>query len=420
MAATTNARPRAASAVTVSPQDFVNVKTFLTEQVLIERTVEARMMELAAVSGTNIHLLGPPGTAKSLGLREYSKCMIGSAYFEKAMNAGMPADAIIGAYDMAKFAKSGEFTRNVDGHLPTADVGFIDEMFRANGPAQDALLPMANSEERQFEFNGGMHRSGLLLFASASNHMPDADNEQAQALVDRITLVLHVDRLKSKDSFKELIRRHHARTIANLEGTWEQDRVTITVEQVREAQRQCKYVDKTRDDFLDSLATLRDNVFREGLSVSDRRWVELVRVMQAVAWMNGRDYCTPEDCAIAEFGIATDPDHVGVAHKLVLPFLGRFETEAVEKAQEAAGPLATWAELRPLVEEAGAHLPDPVLRRALVCTRQIDDVKQRVDALIGEAENEKRDAASLRALASELLAAQKWMHDNKLPSAYTP
>jgi MoxR-like ATPase len=417
---TTTKRARTASAVAVSPQDFVNVRTFLTDHVLIERTVEARMMELAAVSGTNIHLLGPPGTAKSLGLREYSKCMTGSAYFEKAMNAGMPADAIIGAYDMAKFAKTGEFTRNVDGHLPTADVGFVDEMFRANGPAQDALLPMANSEERQFEFNGGMHRSSLLLFASASNQMPDADNEQAQALVDRITLVLHVDRLKSKDSFKELIRRHHARTIANLEGRWEQERVTITVEQVREAQRLCKYVDNTRDDFLDALATLRDEVYREGLGVSDRRWVELVRVMQAVAWMNERDYCTPEDCAIAEFGIATAEEHAAVAHKLVLPFLGRFETEAVEKAQEAAGPLAKWAEIRPAIEEAGVHVPDDLLRRALLMSREIDDVKRRVDAVIGEAENEKRDAASLRAVAGELLAAQKWVHANKLPTDYKP
>jgi MoxR-like ATPase len=408
----------AKGAVSASPQDLMRVGEYLNEQVLLEMTLEVRMMLLAAASGTNIHLLGPSGIAKSLGLREFARCIVGSGFFEKNLNAGMPADAVIGAYDMSRFVKTGEFTRNVDGFLPTADIGFIDEMFRANGPTQDALLPMANSEERQYEHNGGMHKSGLLLFASASNHMPDADNEQATALVDRITIVLHVERLKARDSFKELVRRHQTRTIGNLEGTWEANRVTITVEQLREVQRLVKYVDRSDDSFLDALADLRDRAFHAGLGISDRRWVEMTRIMQAVAWMRGSDACAPEDCAIAEFGMATDPDHRSVAHELVLPFLGRYEKAAVEKEQEAAGPLAEWAALRPLVEGKGADLPDEVTKSALLCTRKIDEVKERVDKVIAEAEAEKRDASRLRELSSELLAVQKWFYNEKMPTAY--
>lgn len=421
--AATATKPRARGAamppVHVAPQDFLDVEEWLIENVVLERKQEARVLRLTALAGTNFHLLAEPGTGKSLLVREFSRC-IGGAYFEKALNAGMPADAIIGAYDMARFAKTGEFVRNVDGYLPTADVGFLDEWFRSNGPTQDALLPIANVGERQYEHNGGMERSGLLFLGSASNHMPDADNEQAQALVDRITVVMHVERLKSKDSFKELMRRDQARTRALLAGTWERDRVTITTDQVREAQRQVKLVDQTRDDFLEALANLRDETFRAGLRVSDRRWVEITRLMRACAWMAGRDHCIAEDCAIAEFGIATDPDHVGVAHGLVLPFLGRFEKEATEKANEAAGPLAEWAELRPLVDEAGVDLPDALLNRALKCTRKIDDVKKRVDKVIDEADREQREAATLRDLGGELLAAQKWFHANHLPTDYRP
>ena len=84
---------------------------------------------------------------------------------------------------------------------------FIDELFRANGLMQDALLPLANTGERAAEHNGGMIRTPCKAFFSASNHTPDAENEQAQALVDRITLMQKVEAVKADDSFKDLIER---------------------------------------------------------------------------------------------------------------------------------------------------------------------------------------------------------------------
>jgi MoxR-like ATPase len=383
---------------------------------MIERELEIRIAIWVAIAGTNLHLLGSPGTGKSLVLRELSACVTGASYFEKALNAGMPADAIIGAYDMAEFARTGEFKRNVNGMLPTADTTLIDELFRGNGPMQDALLSMANSEERQYEFNGGMHRSNLLFFASASNHMPDADNEQAQALVDRISCVLHVEPIRAKESFKEMMRRHHARTIAKLEGTFERDRETVTIEQLREAQRQAKYVDPTRDDFLEAQATLWSAARSEGLIISERRWVELKRVMQAVAWMNGRDHCTPNDVAVAEFGIATDKDHRAIAHKLVLPYLGSYEQQAAKMAELAAEPLAELVQLRPAVEEGGMRLGAEVLTPAINALRSLADVRDRTEKLIAQAENEKREASALRAVLGEIEAMRQWAKTNKLPA----
>jgi MoxR-like ATPase len=396
-------------------KSFTRVGDYLGTQ-LIERELEVRVAIFVAIAGTNLHLLGPPGTGKSHLLREFSACIVGADYFEKALNAGMPPDAVIGAYDMAEFARTGKFQRNVIGMLPTAHTTLIDEMFRGNGPMQDALLTMVNSEERQYEFNGGMRRSNLIFFASASNHTPDADNEQAQALVDRLSIMLHVEPLRAKASFKEMMRRHHARTIAKLEGTFERDRETITLEQVHEAQRQAKYVDPTRDDFLEAQTTLWAAARAEGLMISERRWVELKRVMQAVAWMNGRDYCTPEDVAIAEFGIATDKDHRAVAHKLVLPYLGRFEQEATKMAEEAAGPLASLRELRPAIEAGGLNLDKKILNPAIGHLRDLAIVRDRIYKLIAEAEKEQREAGTLRALANELEATKKWALEQHLPA----
>lgn len=410
-----NPPPAKAATSIVQPADFLRVVQFLDTQVLVERSLELRILLLGLLAGVNVHQLGPPGVAKSLGLREFAKCIEGARYFEKALNANLPADAVIGAYDMALFARTGEFARNVEHYAPNAHIIFLDEWFRANGPMQDALLPLANTEERQAEKNGGMMDCPTLVLVSASNHTPDPDNEQAQALVDRITLMCYVERVKQDDSFKEIIRRHHDRRLAQKGGTWKRE--TVTVEQVQAAQRSVDEVRPT-PEYLDAVAKLRRQAVDEGLgSVSDRRWVELGRVARAQAYMSGRDHLIPEDLAVVEHGLWRDKDEIPLAHKLVLPFHGRFEREATQKRTEAAKSIAMLEEIRPLVEGTppAEELDPAVLTKAIQASRAIATCKQRVDAVLEEAEKEKRDAAGLRDLSNELLSLQLWLKKNKLP-----
>lgn len=407
-------RARKQSVEAVEPGDFLRVIQFLDTQVLVERSLELRIIALGTLAGVNIHQLGPPGVAKSLGLREFARCITGARYFEKALNANMPADAVIGAYDMAKFAATGEFVRNVEHYAPFAHVIFLDEWFRANGPMQDALLPLANTEERQAEHNGGMMPCPTIVLVSASNHMPDPDNEQAQALVDRITLMSYVEAVKADDSFKEILRRHHDRRLAQRGGTW--TRETIALEQVQAAQEMVNAV-RLSPEFLDKTAELRRAAANEGLGVSDRRWTELGRVCRAQAWLSGRDHTIPEDLAVVEHGMWRERDQIEIAHKLVLPFHGRFEREATSKRQEAAKAMAMIEEIRPLVEGTPPteELDPSVLTKAIQASRAIATVKSRVDAVLSEAEKEKRDAGGLRDLSNELLAIQLWLKKNKLP-----
>lgn len=416
-ATTTKSRPRAGKLSTlVAPQDFLRVIEFIDTRILVERPLELRVLNLALLAGVNCHQLGPPGTAKSLSMREIGKSIVGARTFEKPMNQGLVPDVVIGPFDIPKFAQTGVMERQLEGYAPDAHVIILDEWFRANGMMLDALLPIANTTERMAEHNGTMVKIPALVLASASNHMPDADNEQAQALVDRITLMVYVERVKSAASFKEIIVREHDRRIGDKTGTLQREQVTL--EQVHEAQRQVAEI-KSTPDYLDALADLRERTFAEGLDVSDRRWTELGYVCRAQAWMNGRDVLAAEDLSVAEHGLWRDKDHRPIAHKLVLPFLGRFESEAVSKRTESAEHLQEWNELRPMVEAAGIRLPDDLLRRALQNVHHIDDCKKRVDGVLAEAEKEKRDAASLRDLGNELLAAQMWFHNNKLPTDYS-
>lgn len=418
-----NLTPDVGKIAEVSPADFLRVTRYLSTEVLVERDLELRILVLALLSNTNCHLGGPPGIAKSLGLRELAKCVTHEGaplnecglYFEKQLNANLPSDAVIGGYDMEAFSQGNGLHRNPEGFLPKAAFGFLDEWFRANGPMLDALLPIANTEERQYEENGVPGKASLRVLVSASNHLPDPDNEQAQALVDRITLMCFVDRVKQADSFKEILRRSQARRLGERTGAIKRE--TITLAQIDQAQAEVDAVRLT-PEFEDAITKLRGEAATEGLGVSDRRWVELTRVCRAQAWMNERDHVIAEDLAVTEFGMARDTEQAKVAHGLVLPFHGRYEREATEKRQEAAKPLANVEEIRPIVDGTppNEELDQQTMTKAINASRAIQRVKQRVEAVLKEAEAEKRDAANLRALDNELLAVLKWFESNALPS----
>lgn len=421
MAQTAPPRKRAATkkvARTVKPEQVLAVADDVATNVLVERAGEMRTLVYGTLAGANVHQLGPPGTAKSLGLRSFAQRVTGARYFEKTVNPQMPADALVGGYDMERYAKEGVFGRKVDGYLPWAHVGFVDEVTRLNGPGQDAMLPLFNTEERMYEGDYGMAKSALRVLVTASNFMPDPDDPRAGAFVDRFTLMQYIDYVKADESFMEMLERHHARRLreADLAAPGSYTPKTITIEQLDAAQREVNLVALTAD-FKQKYSELRRNAKSEGLRVSDRRWMELGRVARASAWLAGRDFLIPEDLAAIESGLWRDPEEIPLAHKLVLPFHGRYEREARQKKDEAAAPLAEWEAIRPLVEGTAPNvdLAQDLLTRAINTSRKIKDVRNRVGKLLDSAKREQRDAAELRGLASELDGVLKWFADNDLP-----
>jgi MoxR-like ATPase len=190
-----------AQATEVAPADVLAVARDLNANVLVERTRQIRTLITGALAGVNINQLGPAGSAKSMMSRALCERIVGGRYFSKALHAQMPADALIGGYDMPEFARSGEFRRNVTHFMPDAHVVFLDEWSRANGPTPDAMLPMLNAGERLAEGDAGMVRTPILFVVLASNFMPASDDQQFGALVDRITLSQYIDYIQSDESF---------------------------------------------------------------------------------------------------------------------------------------------------------------------------------------------------------------------------
>jgi len=149
---------------------------------LMERSVEAKLLLLAALSGEHLFLLGSPGTAKSLVARRLSKVCAGS-FFERLLTRFSVPEEIFGPLSLQALEQD-ELRRKTRGYLPESDVAFIDEIFKANSSILNTLLMILN--DRVFD-NGDVRMNVPLWCAvAASNELPDTD--ELDALYDRFLL----------------------------------------------------------------------------------------------------------------------------------------------------------------------------------------------------------------------------------------
>src|ERR1700749_933770 len=148
------------------------------------------LIALAAVAGEPLFLFGPPGTAKSLLVREFAGA-VRCRYFEYLLTRFSEPTELFGPVDIAKL-REGVVATVITGMLPEAEFAFLDELFNANSAILNNLLTVLN--ERIYRRGIEVHRLPLLSLFSASNHLPEDD--ALTALFDRFLLRCHVENLK--------------------------------------------------------------------------------------------------------------------------------------------------------------------------------------------------------------------------------
>lgn len=245
------------------------------------------MSLLCAVAGESIFLLGPPGTAKSLVARRLKLIFRGGKSFEYLMSRFSTPDEIFGPVSISLLKNEDKYERVVDGFLPTADVVFLDEIWKAGPSIQNALLTAIN--EKIFQNGRNIVRLPMKALIAASNELP-AEDEGLEALWDRFLVRMVSNCIKSESTFFKMIKQKPLNTI---EVPFD---LQLTEETYSEWQAKTDDI-SIPDDVCNVISYIRkflkeeakkEDVNEMDFYISDRRWKKCFHLMQASAFLNGR------------------------------------------------------------------------------------------------------------------------------------
>lgn len=257
---------------------------------LPEKDLALRLSLLAFLAGESVFLLGPPGVAKSLMARRLKHAFAGARAFEYLMGRFSTPEEIFGPLSIAGLRDRDEFERKTSGYLPEADLVFLDEIWRASPPIQNALLTVLN--EKIFRNGSREVRVPLKGFVAAANRIPEND-ETAEAFWDRFLLRLVVKNLEQEESFLGMLqdrRDLYESPVAPEEALTEDEYTAFSqalagVEippAVQETLLQIRR--RLRALEADSTGPTTTSVY-----VSDRRWKKAVKILKASALIHGRN-----------------------------------------------------------------------------------------------------------------------------------
>ncbi|NAZ97321.1 ATPase RavA domain-containing protein [Vibrio toranzoniae] len=299
-----------------------------------EREDTIKLCLLAALAGESVFLLGPPGIAKSLIAKRLIQAFDNSSYFEYLMTRFSTPEEVFGPLSIQELKDNGRYVRLTEGYLPTAQVVFLDEIWKAGPAILNTLLTVVN--EKTFKNGSDIERVPMRLLVSASNELPDEDSG-LEALYDRMLVRVFVNRIQNKQNFKSMLTTGTSQEAVIPKG------LAITDIEYHQWQKELDKLELTDNSFnkLYKLKTmLEETVKKQGsasesdLYVSDRRWKKAVKLLKASAFFSGRDSVNPLDIMLLQDCLWHSPESRDVVRSVVKDFaLNRAFDQQESKAQ---------------------------------------------------------------------------------------
>lgn len=292
---------------------------------LLERTDTVRAALVALLARQHLILLGPPGTAKSLLVSALAERIApaggsGLSTFIWLLTRFTTPEELFGPISVQGL-KADQYRRITTGKLPEAELGFCDEIFKANSAVLNALLTILN--ERAFDNGPVRLRVPLISLFGASNELPQG--EDLQALWDRFALRQLVEYV-SDSGFAKLMR-----LTAQATGP------TLLPKSDLETLQQVVRVLPVPDGVLDALVSLRKALAGKGISASDRRWRQTLDLLRAHALLEGRSTVEEDDLIILRDCLWTQPEERQEIARTVAKLANPLNAKALDLTDQAYG-----------------------------------------------------------------------------------
>ena len=315
-----------------------------------EREELVEMIAIALLTGKNLFILGAPGQAKSYAINAFRSRITGARQFERLLSKQTDEEQLFGRIDLSslipgsvprdvleqddycqcqrdtlqnliknirrtkdadKMATSfarmeiissqleayekalglahwGEPKVNTAGKIPEADICFLDEIFKCNDGVLNSLLTALN--ERKYTNEGRTYHIPTISFFAASNEIPNFSDPQEkilEALYDRLELKVVTANIEDRDKRLYVLRDKQAGRVGQIAAS-------ITLDELEQMQAEVAAIpvpDAANELADDILCQLR----KDGVPVSDRKYLNYYPIAQAKAWLSGHSQVESQD-----------------------------------------------------------------------------------------------------------------------------
>lgn len=298
---------------------------------LFEREETVAVTLLAALSGHSVFLYGLPGTAKSLIARRIASAFKDAKHFEYLMQRFSTPEEVFGPISIQAL-KNDDYIRKTEGYLPTADVAFLDEIWKSSPAILNTLLTIINERV----FRNGMEETKVPLKAliAASNETPPS-NQGLEALYDRFVVRLLVSPMSERTNFENLLQNAqtaaHAEISKNLAFTGEEwTRHLAAIDQVKFSGEVLNIIHAIKC----ALKEYNENNPDKAVYVSDRRWLKIACLLKTAAHFCGRQEVIVVDTLLCRHCLWTQESNRADIAKIVEDCVQQFGSPDKTKLEE--------------------------------------------------------------------------------------
>lgn len=289
--------------------------------IIIDRDEVIEGLLMGMLTGQHVLFAGPPGTAKSMLVNEFGNRLAGGRFFSYLMTKFTKPDEIIGSVSL-KSLELDEYKRVLEGKIADAHFVFLDEIFNANSSCANAILTILN--ERQYHNGAEVVKVPLIMMVGATNELPSETGDELQAFYDRFLFRYEVDYIKDVDSLRRLFQ---------LSGKGIPP-VTYTLAELRAWQSEVETVE-VPEEIVNRVLNIVIRLREAGVSISDRRFKESRKVLQAHACLNGREEVGSADLAVLGDVFWIRPEDKKVFDEILFTVKMSVEVQAAELVKEA-------------------------------------------------------------------------------------
>ena len=253
-------------------------------QTVLEREEMIQGMLLGLLTGQHVLFIGPPGTAKSMLVNEFGSRLDGGRFFTYLMTKFTKPDEIIGAVSLKGLEKD-EYVRVLDGKIADAHFVFLDEIFNSNSSCANAILTILN--ERKLHNGTEVVDVPLIMMVGATNELPHEVADELQAFYDRFLFRYEVNYLNDVENLRRLFDF----------ATSGERGIHYSVDALRGWQQQVEGIEVSAE-IVNRVISIVLKLREAGITISDRRFKNSRRVLQAQAFLNGRAQVELEDLKV--------------------------------------------------------------------------------------------------------------------------